>query len=96
MLPAGLQQSFRLSNQVILLFVSHSCICALTWHLPACWSAGHLLPWAHARSGWLQAGMNAAASQSWASASRKLTPASVFRHPWFQSGTGIKCQTASV
>jgi hypothetical protein len=28
--------------------------------------------------------------QSWALASRKLTPASVFRHPWFQSGTGIK------
>jgi hypothetical protein len=32
-------------------FFSHSCICALTWHLLACRSAGHLLPWAPARSG---------------------------------------------
>jgi hypothetical protein len=33
---------------------------------------------------------------SWASASRKLTPASAFRHPSSQSGTGSKkCRTAS-
>jgi hypothetical protein len=33
---------------------------------------------------------------SWASASRKLTAASAFRHPLFQSGTGPKkCRTAS-
>jgi hypothetical protein len=34
---------------------------------------------------------------SWASASRKLTPASAFRHQIFQSGTGLKkwCRTES-
>jgi hypothetical protein len=76
--------------------VAPPCACTTTPCMDACSATeipGFGMVWSHAprrESSVYNLNSGIAVVQRIVRYSRKLTPASVFRHPWFQSGTGIK------